>query len=63
MSLDLGEWRWLLAFVVGSAVVGPVVLRPPLWDEYRRQQLVGFIIGMVAWSFSAALTLQYGVLY
>lgn len=36
-------------FVVASAVVGPLVFQPPLWDAYRRWQVAGFAIGMAAW--------------
>lgn len=52
--------RWWIAFVAFSAAIGPLLLRPPLWGEYRREQLLGFAIGMLAWSFAAALLLRHG---
>lgn len=44
---------WAIAFVLGSMTVGPVVLSPPWWDEFRRQQQLGFAIGVVTWGLVA----------
>lgn len=51
---------WTIAFVLGSAIVGPVILAPPWWPRHRRQQQLGFTIGVVAWGLVAvALTLVF----
>lgn len=54
MSEQSRSARWYVKFVVFSALVGPLILRPPVWPEYRREQLTGFAIGMVSWSLAAA---------
>jgi hypothetical protein len=51
------HWSFEVLYVLSSAVVGPVVFKPPLWDEYRIRQVVGFAIGMVTWTAVAANTL------
>lgn len=50
--------NWLVMFVLGSAVVGPVMLAPPWGDDYRRQQQVGFLIGVMFWSSLAGLAIS-----
>jgi len=52
VQYDVGFW---LKFSFASAVVGPLVFLPPLWAEYRTEQIVGFIIGLFSWGFVAAL--------
>lgn len=50
---------WAVAFTLGSAVVGPVVLAPPWWDSHRRQQQLGFAIGAVVWGLVLLLMLTF----
>ena len=44
---------WAIAFVLGSAIVGPVILAPPWWEDHRLPQQLGFTIGVVAWGLVA----------
>jgi hypothetical protein len=50
---------WAVAFVIGSAIAGPVVLSPPWWHEFRRQQQLGFAIGAVTWGLALLLVMAY----
>lgn len=43
------EARFWTLFVVCAAVVGPFILSPPLWDDYRREQVAGLMIGYATW--------------
>lgn len=46
---DVSEMRFWCLSIVCAAVVGPLVLSPPLWDAHRRKQVVGLAIGYTAW--------------
>lgn len=52
------EMPFTVLFVLVSAAVGPLIFRPPLWDQYRKQQVVGFTIGFVAWAIGLGAVLQ-----
>jgi len=52
--IPMSEAAFWAKYALASAVVGPLIFKPPLWPEYRKEQVVGLSIGLLSWTVTAA---------